>query len=73
MGIDIPFESIDSLASFLNLKLQNEEHDFLNEKMCDLDDSSDYDHFISTQNPNGSGNSVDVLIVTHEGKVIFEY
>jgi len=41
--------------------------------MCDLDDSSDYDHFISTQNPSRFGDSVDKLIVSHEGSVIFEY
>jgi len=52
---------------------KNEEYDFLNEIMCDLDESDEYDHFSSTTNPNGYGNNVDVLVVSHNGEIIFEH
>lgn len=70
---DESFDSVDSLVSLLEEKLENDEYDFLNEIMCDLDESDEYDHFYSTMNPNGSGNNVDVLVVSHDGKVIFEH
>ena len=41
--------------------------------MSDLDDSEDYEHFQSVVNPRGYGNNVDALVVTAEGKIIFEY
>ena len=71
--IDESFDSVDSIISFLEEKIENDEYDFLNEIMCDLDKSEEYDHFYSTTNPKGSGNNVDVLVVTHEGNVIFEH
>jgi hypothetical protein len=70
---DESFDSINSLVSFLEEKLENEEYDFLNEIMCDLDESDEYDHFSSTTNPNGYGNNVDVLVVSHNGEIIFEH
>lgn len=57
----------------LEEKIKNNEHDSFNEIMCDLDESEESDHFYSTMNSNGSGNNVDVLVVTHEGNVIFEH
>jgi hypothetical protein len=71
--INESFDSINSLVSFLEEKQENEEYDFLNEIMCDLDESDEYDHFISTTNPKGSGNNVDSLIISYDGKIIFEH
>lgn len=71
--LDESFDSVDSLVSLLEEKLENDEYDFLNEIMCDLDESDEYDHFYSTMNPNGSGNNVDALVVSHDGKIIFEH
>ncbi len=66
------FENIDSLVAYLEVKQEEEDYEFLNDIMCNLDDSEDSEHFNSIANPNGSGNNVDVLIVIFEGKVIFE-
>jgi len=67
------FDLIDSLVSLLEKKLKNDEHDFLYEFMCNLEESYEYDHFYSTMNPNGSGNNLDVLFVLYERNVIFEH
>ena len=66
-----PIETVEALVAFLEEK-QEDDYDFLSDLMCDLDDSEDSEHFYSIANPNGSGNNVDCLIVTYEGKVIFE-
>ena len=70
--IETVFETIEAFVTFLEDKQEEEDYDFLNDIMCDLDDSEDCEHFNSIANPNGSGNNVDSLIVTYEGKVIFE-
>ena len=70
--IETVFETIEVLVTFLEEKQKKEDYDFLNDIMCNLDDSEDYEHFHSTANPNGSGNNVDCIIVTYEGIVIFE-
>ena len=67
-----PFDSVESLVIYLEDKLENDESDFLNDIMCDLDESDESEHFYSTSNPNGCGNNVDVLIVSYQGNVIFE-
>jgi hypothetical protein len=70
--VEEAFESVEALVAFLEEKQEEDDYDFLNDIMCDLDDSEDSEHFNSVANPNGSGNNVDCLIVTYEGKVIFE-
>jgi hypothetical protein len=70
--IETVFETIEALVTFLEEKQEEEDYDFLNDIMCNLDDSADCEHFHSISNPKGSGNNVDCLIVTSEGKVIFE-
>jgi hypothetical protein len=70
--IETVFETIEALVTFLEEKQEEEDYDFLNDLMCNLDDSDDSEHFNNIANPNGSGNNVDSLIVTYDGKVIFE-
>ncbi len=70
--IETVFETIEALVIFLEEKQEEEDYDFLNDLMCNLDDSEDSAHFNSVANPNGSGNNVDCLIMTYDGKVIFE-
>lgn len=70
--IETVFETIEALITFLEEKQEEEDYDFLNDIMCNLDDSEVWEHFNSIANPNGSGNNVDCLIVTYDGKVIFE-
>lgn len=70
-SLQIPIETVEELVAFLEEK-REEDYDFLSDLMCDLDDSEDSEHFYSIANPSGSGNNVDCLIVTYEGKVIFE-
>jgi hypothetical protein len=70
--IETVFETIEALLTFLEVKKEEEDYDFLNDIMCNLDDSVDCEYFHSIANPNGSGNNVDCLIVMSEGKVIFE-
>ena len=67
-----PFDSIESLVSYLEKKLDNDDYDFLYDIMCSLDKSDESEHFHSTSNPNGFGNNVDNLIVSYQGNVIFE-
>lgn len=69
---DEALDTVESLVSYLEGKLENEEYDFLNDIMCRLEESDESEHFYSTSNPNGSGNNVDVLLVSHKGNVIFE-
>lgn len=67
-----PFDSIESLVSYLEKKLDNDDYDFLYDIMCSLDESDESEHFHSTSNPNSFGNNVDNLIVSYQGNVIFE-
>jgi hypothetical protein len=66
------FDTIEAIVAFLEERQEEDDYDFLNDLMCNLDDSEDLDHFNAVANPNGSGNNVDVLIVIYDGKVIFE-
>lgn len=70
--IETVFENIEALITFLEEKQEEADYEFLDEIMCNLDNSEDWEHFNSIANPNGSGNNVDCLIVTYDGKVIFE-
>ena len=70
---DKPFDNIDSVISYLEDKIESGDYDFLNDIMCDLNDSEGLEHFHSIANPNGSGNTVDSLVVTYEGEIIFEH
>jgi len=71
--VEEAFETIEALVTFLEEKQEEDDYDFLNDIMCCLDDSEDSEHFNNVANPNGSGNNVDCLIVTHEGTTIFEF
>jgi hypothetical protein len=37
-----------------------------------LDDTDIAEYFLSTCNPNGAGNSVDQLVLSYDGKILFE-
>jgi uncharacterized protein YeeX (DUF496 family) len=70
--VEDAFETVEALVTFLDEKQEEDDYDFLNDIMCNLDDSEDSEHFNDIANPNGSGNNVDCLIMTYDGKVIFE-
>lgn len=70
--IEQAFDSVESIITFLEDKQDQDDYEFLNDLMCNLDESEDSEHFNAIANPNGSGNNVDCLIVTYDGKVIFE-
>ena len=70
--IEKSFETVEAVVAFLEEKQEEDDYDFLNDLMCNLDDSEDSEHFNSVANPNGSGNNVDCLIMIYDGKVIFE-
>ena len=40
--------------------------------MTDLDNTDIFDYFLSTCNPNGGGNSVDQLVLSYNGNILFE-
>ena len=71
-NVEETFQTVEALVAFLEEKQEEDDYDFLNDIMCNLDDSEDSEHYNSIANPNGSGNNVDCLIVTFDGKVIFE-
>ena len=64
-----PFKDIDSVVLFLN-----ENWDICNNGsiMTDLDNTDIFDYFLSTCNPNGSGNTVDQLVLSYDGNILFE-
>ena len=64
-----PFESVESIVEFLN-----NHRDALNDTLImeSLDNTEIFDNFLSTCNPNGSGNSVDCLVLEYKGEVLFE-
>ena len=70
--VEDAFETVEALVAFLDEKQEEYDYDFLNDLMCNLDDSEDCEHFHSRANPNGFGNNVDCIIVTSEGKLDFE-
>ena len=55
--IETVFETIEALVIFLEEKQEEEDYDFLNDLMCNLDYSEDCEHFHSIANPNGFGNN----------------
>jgi hypothetical protein len=71
--VENAFKTVEALVVFLEEKQKEGDYDFLNDLMYRLDDSEDYEHFNSVANPNGSGNNVNDLILTCEGKVIYKY
>ena len=71
--VEEAFETVEALVAFLEEKQEEEDYDFFNDVMCNLNDSEDSEHFNVTANPGGYGNNVDSLIITYYGKVIFEY
>ena len=66
------FDTIEAIVAFLEERQEEDDYDFLNDLMCNLNDSEDSEHFNDIANPNGFGNNVDCLIMTYDGKVIFE-
>lgn len=67
--LDKPFVNVDSVVKFLNnywLQLAD------SGIMTDLDITDSMDYFHSTCNPNGFGNSVDCLVLSYNGEVLFE-
>ena len=66
---DQPFEDVDSVVSFLK---NNWDKCINGSIMTDLDETDIAEYFLSTCNPNGSGNSVDCLILTYNGEILFE-
>ena len=72
-NFEYPFKDLDSVISFLNKVEEEEEYDFLNELMSELDETDIWDHFNSTCNPNGCGNQVDDLVLTYNGEVLFKF
>ena len=70
--IEDSFDDIESLVTFLEEKLEEDDYDFLNDIMSNLDESEYSEQFNEIANPNGYGNDVDCLIVTNNGEVIFE-
>jgi hypothetical protein len=68
-----PFISINSLTEFLNEKKVNDDYDYLNDISGGLKGSEEHEYFISTANPNGFGNKVDVFTVEADNKIIFQF
>ena len=64
-----PFKDIDSVVEFLK---ENWEICNNGSIMTDLDDTDIAEHFLLTCNPNGAGNSVDQLVLTYDGNILFE-
>jgi len=68
-NFDEPYKDIDSVVSFLK---ENWDVCINGCIMEGLDDTDIAEYFLSTCNPNGGGNSVDCLVLTYNGKVLFE-
>ena len=68
-NFDEPFKDALAVANFL---IENWDEIYDGSIMEDLDQTDIYDYFLSTCNPNGAGNMVDSLILTYDGKVLFE-
>jgi hypothetical protein len=66
-----PFKDVDSVVSFLNKVMEDENYDFIHDMKNDLKETDIWDHFNSTLNPKGSGNQVDDLVLTYNGEVLF--
>ncbi len=67
-----PFKDLDSVISFLNKVMEDKNYDFIHDMKNDLDITDIMEYFHSTCNPNGFGNSVDQLVLSYDGKILFE-
>ena len=68
-NFDEPYKDIDSVVSFLK---ENWDICVNGCIMEGLDDTDIAEYFLSTCNPNGAGNSVDQLVLSYDGKILFE-
>ena len=71
-----PFKTVEALVTFLEEELDNAfnegDYAFLNLIASELKPSDMFDHYLSVCGEN-SGNTVDSLVVTYEGEIIFEH